>query len=445
MEFKLQFDTHGNNKQKECARAWIDPNIKDIVYGGSKYSAKSYTGCSLIFGDAFMYPGTHYFIARKKLNDLRKHTRPSIQEVFNHWGLSEEYYKFNGMDNYYELYNGSKVFLLEGAYQPGDPEFARFGSIQMTRGWIEEAGEFEKLAKDMLEASVGRWKNDEYGINGKLLQTCNPSKNYLYKDYYKPFKGGTLDKQIRFIQALPSDNKKIQKGYLENLERILSGNARRQLLLGDWEYDDSPDSLCNYEDILSMFENDHIEPGTRKFITADIARLGSDKAIIAVWSGWVVIEWVIFEKSKLTQLQNTIIALRTKYGIAKQYCIADEDGVGGGVVDNCKIKGFVNNSKALKDENYANLQAQCCYNIAKRINSNGLWIKAEMSDKHQEELVEDFEQLKSYDTDKIGKNRIMPKEKVKELIGRSPDWRDVIMMREWFDLKPSGNYSWGTA
>ena len=32
----------------------------------------------LIFGDAFLYPGTHYFISRKHLNDLRKYTIPSI-------------------------------------------------------------------------------------------------------------------------------------------------------------------------------------------------------------------------------------------------------------------------------------------------------------------------------------------------------------------------------
>lgn len=69
---KIVFDTKGNEKQKECARAWIDDSITEIVYGGSKGSAKSFTGCSLIFGDALIYPNTQYFIARKNLNDLNR-------------------------------------------------------------------------------------------------------------------------------------------------------------------------------------------------------------------------------------------------------------------------------------------------------------------------------------------------------------------------------------
>jgi phage terminase large subunit len=31
---------------------------------------------------------------------------------------------------------------------------------------------------------------------------------------------------------------------------------------------------------------------------------------------------------------------------------------------------------------------------------------------------------------------VLPKDKVKELIGRSPDFADTLMMREWFELKP---------
>jgi len=178
---KLIFDTHGNIKQKEVCRYWIDSSTSDIVYGGSKGSGKSYLGASLIFGDALIYPETHYFIARKKLNDLRKFTIPTIHEVLKNWGVSQNYYKYNGQDNYYQLYNGSKVFLLEAKYLPSDPQYMRFGSMQMTRGMIEEAGEFEKDAKENLEASIGRWKNDEFGLIGKLLQTCNPSKNYLYR------------------------------------------------------------------------------------------------------------------------------------------------------------------------------------------------------------------------------------------------------------------------
>jgi hypothetical protein len=42
--------------------------------------------------------------------------------------------------------------------------------------------------------------------------------------------------------------------------------------------------------------------------------------------------------------------------------------------------------------------------------------------------------LKTYDADKDGKLRILPKEKIKGLIGRSPDWLDVFIMRMYFEI-----------
>jgi hypothetical protein len=93
-KMEIEFNTNGNEKQKECCKAWLDNSISDIVYGGSKGSAKSFTGCSLIFGDALIYPGTHYFIARENLNDLRKFTLPSIYEVLKLWGISSNMFSF---------------------------------------------------------------------------------------------------------------------------------------------------------------------------------------------------------------------------------------------------------------------------------------------------------------------------------------------------------------
>lgn len=434
----LEFDTQGNEKQKECAKAWIDPTISEITYGGSKGSAKSFTGCSLIFGDAFTYPKTHYFIARKHLNDLRKHTIPSIHEVFEKWQIKQAHYKYNGQDNIFDLYNGSKVFMLDAKYIPSDPLYMRFGSIQMTRGWIEEAGEFEEDAKTNLFASCGRWKNDIYNLPLKLLMTCNPAKNFLYKDY-KENKAGILHPSKKFIQAFPEDNKMLPAGYLENLHRTLKGSQKQRLLFGNWEYDDSPDVLIDYEKILDIFTNSQVsDKRAQKYITADIARMGSDKAVIMVWHGWEVVEIVEFATSKTTEIQMAITTLKHRYGVPNSNIVADEDGVGGGVVDNLDIKGFVNNSKALNRENYKNLKAQCYYKYAERVMAGGVYISAEVSTKQREEIIEEHEQIKSYQVDKDGKMRIIPKEEVKKNIGRSPDYSDCMMFREWFEVKDTG-------
>jgi phage terminase large subunit len=431
---KLSFDTNGNEKQKQACRYWIDLVTTDIVYGGSKGSGKSYLGCNLIFSDAFTYPETHYFIAREALNDLRKFTIPSIHEVFNAWGITSNYYKYNGQDNLFTLHNGSVVYLLEAKYYPSDPLFERFGSMQMTRGWIEEAGQVSEDAKNNLSASIGRWKNDEYKLPGKLLQTCNPAKNYLYK-IYKAFRDGQLDSWIKFIQALPTDNKMLDSGYLDHLSRTLSPTQKQRLLFGNWEYDDDPAALCEYEKLVDLFTNDFEPLKGQKYITADIARFGSDKIVIGLWDGWRVAIHT-FSKQSLTDSYAFIDRLRKENNIPLSNVLADEDGVGGGIVDMLKCKGFVNGSKALDGENYENIQAQCAFKLAERINQSGIFI-AGTEPKVQQDITEELEQLKQKNIDSDGKKGIVGKDVVKSLIGRSPDYRDMLLMRMWFELKPN--------
>lgn len=448
----LHFDTFGNEKQKQVCRFWNDNVTSDIVYGGSKGSGKSYLGVSLIFGDAFMYPDTAYFIARKSLTNIRKFTIPSIYEVFGHWGVDERYYKYNGQDNYFELYNKSKVYLLDAKYQPGDPLYYRFGSMQMTRGWIEEAGEFEESAKNNLSASIGRWNNmtNKWNLHPKLLQTCNPSKNYLYRDYYKKNQTGELEGWKKFIQALPADNKKLPPEYLINLERSLSENEKQRLLHGSWEYDDDPAALIDYDSILAIFKNVHVKAENNKYITCDVARYGRDKTVICVWYGWKVVKIAEYPKTSITQVAALIKEEQVKYGIATRNVIVDEDGVGGGVVDILKCVGFIANSspikKALKDlvplgngqtqkvEYYANLKSQCYFKFAERVVDRNTYIDCQLTNEQKDSIISELEQVKQKSMDSDGKRAIMSKDEVKELIGRSPDYSDALMMREYFEL-----------
>lgn len=434
----ITFDTHGNEKQKECAKYWIDNTVNDIVYGGSKGSAKSYTGCSLVFGDALMYPETHYFIARKTLKDLRKFTIPSIYEVFQHWGLdTTQYLNWKAMDSFFELPNKSKVFLLDAKYMPSDPEYERFGSMQMTRGWIEEAGEFEEAAKNNLHASVGRWKNERYGINGKILQTCNPSKNYLYRKYYKPNKEGTLPEIKRFVQALPTDNKMLSAEYIENLHNILSPTEKERLLYGNWEYDDDPEKLMNYESISSMFTNTFVETGD-KCLTCDVARLGKDTTVIMYWDGFRIEYIFRMDKSLTTEIATKINELRNKFGVSIYKVVVDEDGVGGGVVDLLRgCKGFIANSKPIgKKANYANLKSQVNHKMAEDVNDNKVFC---YENDFSDSIVEELEQVKGNLQDD-GKRRVNKREDVLKMIGRSPDFLSAMYMRWLLTLRKQTKY-----
>ena len=53
----------------------------------------------------------------------------------------------------------------------------------------------------------------------------------------------------------------------------------------------------------------------------------------------------------------------------------------------------------------------------------------------EEEFKQELECLQSYSLDNDGKIQLLPKKKIKEIIGRSPDRLDALIMREVFELK----------
>ena len=197
---------------------------------------------------------------------------------------------------------------------------------------------------------------------------------------------------------------------------------------------ENPNALCSYDNICAIFGNILALKTGVFYITGDVARFGADHARLAVWNGWFIVEIHCFPVSKTTDIQTWITAKRKKYRIPKHRCIVDEDGVGGGVVDNCDIQGFVNNSTPFAGENYQNLQTQCGYKLAEHINANEVGIDEDIvSQSDREEIIRELEQLQTWKADSDEKLKLKPKVEIKNDIGRSPDWRDMLLMRSWFD------------
>jgi phage terminase large subunit len=261
----------------------------------------------------------------------------------------------------------------------------------------------------------------------------------VYTDFYRKAKDGKLEGNKKFIQSLLTDNPHISKYYRENLLQM-DNNSKERLLYGNWEYDNDPTTLIQYEKILDCFTNRFVPTGDTS-ITCDVARFGSDKTVIGVWDGYRV-GLHAFRGLSVAETAAKIKAYQNHYGIPNSQTIADEDGVGGGVVDILGCKGFVNNSRPFNNpitqepENYTNLKSQCYFRLAERINKGGLFIDCDDIEIKQA-VIQELEQVKQYNMDKDGKRQVLPKDKVKELIGRSPDFADTLMMREYFELQPT--------
>lgn len=451
---ELEFKTK-NDKQLLACSKWLDETTEQILYGGAKGGGKSFLGCSMIFADALTYPETHYFIARAELNDLRKYTIPSIYEVFAKWGLKvEDYMAFNGQDSVFNLKNGSKVFLLSCKATPQDPLFERFGSMQNTRGWIEEGGEVAEAAKDNLWLSVGRWKNDEYGLKKKLLITANPKKGWMKREFVDPYNEKTLAPSKAYIQAFATDNKYLAKDYIETLNSQKNVVARQRLFLGMWDYDDSKDSIVS-SDALQDLKTNSVPNSNDHYLVIDVARFGKDFTTFEFWRGYRMFRVVKKSRQSIEETKKQAKEYATEYNIPFSHIIADEDGVGGGLVDGMMgIRGFVANSTPLPTaseirkktgqlapsefvpkNNFANLKSQCGWKLAEMINEHKLAVDIEDSEVF-DEIVDDLDatlKVKEVDNDK--KLQLKSKEDIKKEIGRSPDLGDGLIMRMWFELR----------
>ena len=440
---ELKFKAH--TKQLLVTRYWVDNEVSEIVYGGSKGNGKSYLGVNLIFGDAFIYPGTNYFIARKTLKALRLYTMDSIAEVFACWGVTPDMWKYNNQDNYFTLFNGSKVYLLDASRMPSDPEYARFGSMQFTRGWIEEAGEIEEKAKNNLSATVGRWKNKEYGLKTKLLMTCNPTKNFLYIEYYKPFKANELPPHRKFIQALPEDNIFLPDDYIPHLKRTLSPSERERLLNGNWDYDDDPTVLCDWDAVTDAFTNNHVIADDKVLrLSADLAMQGRDRFVAMKWMGNVGEVALVRAKSTAKEIEDDLLRLQRTQHISRSNTIADADGLGSYLSSYLTgIKEFHGGATAFDKENFFNLKSECAYKLAEKINNRQIRI---IAPPEQRELISiELGALRAENIEPDEKKkRIISKPKMKELTGHSPDFLDALIMGQYWDVKPKSNI-WGIA
>ena len=320
-------------KQEHAVYYLKDQSTKEILYGGAAGGGKTALGCLWLIEMCQKYEGSRWLMGRSKLKSLKETTLNTFFELANDLKITDQF-TLNSQANVIKWNNGSEILLKDLFLYPSDPQFDSLGSLEICGAFIDECNQVVYKAWQIV-ASRCRYKLKEFGLIPKMLGTCNPAKNWTYKEFYEPNKGNTLKPFRKFVQALPKDNPHLPASYLESL-LSLDNNSKERLYYGNWEYDDDPNVLCAYDDILALFNNDHVQEGA-KYITADIARLGSDKAIVGVWSGFKLIEVYSYEVSRTTEIQNTIQALRVKYQIPKKYAIADEDGVGGGVVDNCGI------------------------------------------------------------------------------------------------------------
>lgn len=420
-------------KQEQALQYLIDSVTNEVGYGGAAGGAKSWTGCCWLLFMCLVYPETKYFIAREELKRLKDSTLITFFKVCKAYHVKIDVdFKYHGTDHCILFANGSRIDLLEVAFKPSDPLFERYGSSEYTCGWFEEAGEIHFLAYDTLKSRCGRQYNDRYNISPTVFVTFNPKKNFVYSYFYKRDKDKQLPGHIVFIKALLYDNPFREKDYEKQLKNMTSKAQKERLLFGNFEYDDDPAILCNYDSICDVFTNEHIKPTGLKRVSADLAMQGRDKFIAAYWDGLVCKIAIDQPKSTGKSIEADLKKLIEKNGVSRSNTIVDSDGLGAYLESYLEgIKEFHGGAAAIHKLEFANLKAECAYKLAEFINDGKL--KIICTPEQRESIIEELSVLKSESVDKDEtKKRIIKKEVMKELIGHSPDYLDVLIMGMWY-------------
>lgn len=438
---KLQFNTWWNEKQKQMFRVLLDNTnwITDVWYGWWAGWWKSYWWVAWQWMQRNKYPWTRGVFGRKELKRLKQTTLATYFKFCDDYQIPEEQrWVFNAQDSVINFKNWSQILLLDLSYMPSDPLYTRFGSLELTDWFADEIAEIDSQCLMLLKTRIWRQKNEEYWLLPKFLWTFNPDKWHVYRDYYKASKEWTLPSYRVFIPALATDNKKLPKTYIEQLKKADEVTQQR-LLYWNFDFDDSPWRLFNYNAILNMWSNPAIN--WIKYISWDIARKWKDKSVIWFWD-WL--ELYKIKKEPISQLQDLSNFIKKEAQIEwveMRNTIIDENWVWWWVIDNLRCQWFINNARAIQPfqqnvsntRNYDMLKTQCYFKLAEYVNTWKIRISVN-DDEFKEKLTEELDIIVEIWLNKDSKISIIKKEDIIEKLWRSPDYSDMLMMRMFYEL-----------
>ena len=417
--------------QQKAFDVLMDDYHTAVWYGWWAWWGKTFLWMIWLWRMCNQYPWVRYALVRDTIKNIKQTSVVSLEEFYQKYDIPEDMRgKLNNVSNIIKFPNKSEILLREWCYLPQDPLYNRFWSLELTWAFVEESAECPYDGIEILQTRVWRFRNEMYGIKGKVLETFNPNPWHVYERYYLG-RHPRWDEAV-FIPSLVYSNNFIDKWYIENLEKS-SELTKRRLLYWEWNFDNNSWMLFRKWDIDKLKTNE--SHWDQYFLICDVARFGKDTTRLNLWRGNTSVRVYTYAKSSVEDIKTTIRLIQNQYEIEDRNIVIDADWVWWWVVDWIEYStGFINNSKPIDTwakQNYANLKSQCAFLLQEKVQKWEIAVKWEHldADKDWELLVQ--EMLNTYIDEKSidWKTRIEPKEKMKQRINRSPDILDTFIMR----------------
>ena len=308
----------------------------------------------------------------------------------------------------FTLQNGSEIFGASAENPEGI-----LGFTDISAALIDEAA----YCPEELYHYIGDRMRGE-GIKPKYRLISSPSN----QQKSKWFTDLCLQNPRQVIHATALDNPFTSDEFKESLKkRYGEGSALyRQQVLGEFIETDSSDALITIDKFVSAVT---LDEGNSYIIGCDAARFGVDRTVIVIRNNARIVDKIVLHKSDTFEICSAINRIAIGKNI-KSIFIDGTGGYGAGIVDQLKLTyGIkvheVNFGGKSADPICSNNRALMYRNLRDAL-LNGFYIQ---DPEIREEICAQRLKLNG-----SGLFQLVPKEQIKEYLGRSPDLSDAVAL-----------------
>lgn len=204
-------------------RRFFDCEAPEVLYSGAFRAGKSRIGCEKAYWLAKRYPGIPIGIFRKTAASLAASTeRTLLHDVIPQGAIKRS----NRTERWYELANGSRIWLFGLDPDPVTGLPSKVGSVELGWAFVDEAAECTEA--DWVQV-MGRLSWPGIGYH-QIAAATNPAQptHWLKRRFTPPTESRV------YLHASTLDNPALPTDYVTSALSMGSGFFRKRYIEGEW-------------------------------------------------------------------------------------------------------------------------------------------------------------------------------------------------------------------
>lgn len=414
-------DTYKPNPKQQLAHSL---RAAYVLFVGGYGSGKSWWLCIEAILHAMEFSGARLVIIRKELSVIKRTILVTFFAICDPRLIRS----FNQSKMEITFLNGSVLTFIE-ANVSKDPQLNKLRGLEISWAGMDEASEVDEKVFIALITRL-RWKLPNGNLpRYEIRLTSNPENCWIVPAFIQ-----SDNPDHKYVQVSTLDNYAETDTYYLNLKKAYANmpDRYRQYVLGEFVNTDSINQLIPNIYIGKAVQK--IENGFGSSIGIDVARYGSDKTVFTVIENGNIVLIEDYPQTSITEVATRAIALMQQYNIPPACVGIDAVGLGAGVIDNLRANGYevqelqggaspveTNTQEAFKPYN---LRAQMYWALKRELEEGNIGGITHPS------LVQELSIIR-YNIVSDKTVRVLSKDDIKKILGRSPDFADSLVYANW--------------